>query len=109
MKRAPNNNNLKSVYVGKVYCLTNPTTLKSFYVGITSGELNKRLYQHIKNPCNDKLKKVIDRITAKGLKPMIRVLEYHTNYRTIGELEMKWIAVLKKSGAKLCNKKSIYK
>src|SRR5258708_6510033 len=86
-------------FVGFIYCLEDPNTGEVRYVGQTRGSLQNRLTGHLKaarNPTQH-----VHRWIAKiGGKAVIRLLEKTDE---LDAAERRWIAKLRKRGARLCN------
>ncbi len=93
-----------------IYELVNPLNNEAFYIGYTYN-IDKRLYEHIHNLNNNKIKKeIITEIVKQGLKPEIKVIHecediYNEEFGMYEHerLEIYYIKKYKENGVKLAN------
>lgn len=112
----------KPCIISRVYGIYHPVTKKYFYVGITTGTLKRRLYQHIymstKKESFDLKNQIIQDIIKLGLYPKIKQLKKCNGYLEALLSEKYWTAKIKERGNNLSSgfsdkrvtvKKELYK
>lgn len=92
----------KQCRISRVYGIYHPITKEYFYVGITTGTLKRRLYQHVymstKKESFDFKNKAIQDIIKLGFYPKIKQLQKRNGYLEALLSEKHWTSKLKERG-----------
>ena len=86
---------------GLIYALCDPATGEVRYVGKTVRTPQRRLYYHVKKASTGSQLYVCNWIRSLDGSPVIKVLE--ENPPNLNESEIRWIAKLRREGARLTN------
>ena len=90
----------------KIYTLSDPDSKEIKYVGYTKNSLNKRLYQHLRDPKRGiKSHKAswINELDKNGKKPLMQLIEENLTMKEALEKEIFYIDFFKTKGYKLTN------